>query len=1002
MVKRAILWLLAAFLLLAPAVLHAQEHTYYVQHFNSENGVPNTIKGIQLDREGFIWLATESGLVRYDGSAFKLYNHSDSGATVNRLWVVDTSAGGSIYIETEGNQYFYLTSHNTLRSIPEKVLFAHDTSFHFHPDLPYRIYRETTTRFLKKQLPFWAIPDLKKITQAYANNVPCVNGYYYYINSANELVVTDTSLKRFYRPVLTGPKAAKDRDTWTMLSSLFQRDHDAYVHADSTIFRIALSADRSVATLIPVLSVGAVQTIIGFQPLPGNATYIVGTQIDGIYVFTRKQFNTLTQHFGGDNTFYAQAPFGNNGVLTKKGALLPDTFMPFHSNFDHTTVLHARDGSYYLASRQLLKRGIQQLDSHLDSIRFITSYTGMVRCIRQLSDGSIWLCADSLFIGRIAGDSVHWVPKPSSVPRDFIVAVFTEAGKNVFWVAGNKGLVKADLNTNKLSFVPTLSNINVRSLYQDSLGVLWICTYGSGLYGLYKDKLVSFPLDRDRYLSFAHTILPDHSGYMWVTTNHGLFQIKQSDLYAYLEKGAPVPYYYYYDNTSGFLTNEFNGGCYPAGITLPNGRLSFPSLNGLVQFFPDSLHPLLPRADIFVDNVTADTTTITAVDSTYSIPRKTTFLQVFVSSPYFGNAYNQQLEYALDDRTETWHPLPADKVIELVNLPTGTHVLTIRKRAAFGANGFITKKITLFVEPAFYETIVFRVLLIALLMLAVYLLFVIRTRLLIQQKKKLQEEVLARTKDQQSLIGELQEVVDELEQSQKSLQETVQFKETLAMILAHDLQSPLRFLSDAAGRMHKKNLDSTDPETLDLSYELTKTSSNIYHFVADFVTWIKKVNIDETIDIQPVNVSTLLNELTVFFSELKRNRKNVLMVHAAPDVFVHTDYQLLKIILRNIIDNANKHTREGNITVTLAAGAHTAAIEIADTGSGINPDILRNIQHRMEQPPGLAGSSLDGLGFGYRFIIDFCRLSKITLTIKSQPNGGTTVILSGFRFAANA
>ena len=57
----------------------AQADSYSILHFTNENGLPqNTIKGIEIDKKGFVWLATEVGLARYDGYRFQLYNQLNS------------------------------------------------------------------------------------------------------------------------------------------------------------------------------------------------------------------------------------------------------------------------------------------------------------------------------------------------------------------------------------------------------------------------------------------------------------------------------------------------------------------------------------------------------------------------------------------------------------------------------------------------------------------------------------------------------------------------------------------------------------------------------------------------------------------------------------------------------------------------------------------------------------------------------------------------------------
>lgn len=50
---------------------------YTISHYTDENGLPqNSVKFIAPDEEGFLWLATENGLVRFDGDHFRNFNVS--------------------------------------------------------------------------------------------------------------------------------------------------------------------------------------------------------------------------------------------------------------------------------------------------------------------------------------------------------------------------------------------------------------------------------------------------------------------------------------------------------------------------------------------------------------------------------------------------------------------------------------------------------------------------------------------------------------------------------------------------------------------------------------------------------------------------------------------------------------------------------------------------------------------------------------------------------------
>ena len=81
---------------------------YFIEHFTSENGLPqNNIKGISIDTYGFVWLATEDGLVRFDGHHFYVFNRSNLPVSVNRLPYITHSERDTISPGLSRNQVSY-------------------------------------------------------------------------------------------------------------------------------------------------------------------------------------------------------------------------------------------------------------------------------------------------------------------------------------------------------------------------------------------------------------------------------------------------------------------------------------------------------------------------------------------------------------------------------------------------------------------------------------------------------------------------------------------------------------------------------------------------------------------------------------------------------------------------------------------------------------------------------------------------------------------------------
>ncbi len=1005
MQKRILFLLVALFLLCVVQVARAQFPGYHVQHFNNENGMPNSIKGLLQDNNGFVWIATESGLVRFDGMRFVHFNRSENGEAINRLFDVRTTASGRIYLLAEAERFYTVTRNNTLRRIAADSILREQGDVEAHISMAQRLYLRCREKFHSGNLPEWALPGISGIGRSYANTITKLGGNYYYLNQKGTLVAADTSLSRAERidpqiPRLSKVAGKPAGDSLPV--SLIQTPGQIFLRCADSIYELRFSSRNKIARAKPVLYIGGISNIVGLLQLPHLKTTIVATLTDGIYVFRRQDLSTLRLGNRDANVFYAQAPAGADGVLTPKGMIAPGQFVPLRITCSPYNILKTREGTFYLNRRDPYSAAVAHLDTNLQLLREIPAGRNAAFSFRQAKDGRIWMTAENAFLGTIENDSIAWKQQPPGLPDDFRVANFIESGDNRFWIVGNKGLAAVDFNKNTARLFPGLENKSVRALYEDAMGTLWIGTYGNGFYALYRNELVHFPVDPNRYLSYVHVFMPDQSGRIWMTTNHGLFLFDTKDLYSYLVKRDGMPYFFYMDHTDGLATSEFNGGCIPAGIVLQNGKFSLPTMNGLVQFYADSIYPVFPRSDIYVDRIVADTVSLEATAGRIRIPKKLRNLQFHISSPYFGNSYNQSVEYKLDDERDQWHLLDKDYVIELNNISKGEHSIRLRKRSGFGKDQVVARRIDFFVEPVFVETLAFKLLLLTGIAALFYLFYRIRIRLLLEQKKLLEKNVAEATKEQHALIGSLESVVAALESSKDELQKMVQFKEHLAMVVTHDLQSPLRFLSDAMDRLHRHHL-AIGGETEELSREIKKTSGNIYQFVADFTVWIKNINVQGHIDPKPVPLRPLLDELKDFFAELQKARGNRLVMELPEGICISTSYQLLKVILRNLIDNANKHTREGLITIRVEEVGGEAIIEISDTGAGISPAVLQKIlQHSSDSELFSYGKQTNVLGFGYRFVTDFCKLMGVSLDIRSNVGEGTIVKLYHFRTCAKA
>ena len=83
---------------------HSEDEHFIINRITSENGLPNaSVWSITQDQDGFIWLGTSYGLIRYDGIEFKSYTHNPNDSTTinsNRIDEIYLGPGGDLWIKT--------------------------------------------------------------------------------------------------------------------------------------------------------------------------------------------------------------------------------------------------------------------------------------------------------------------------------------------------------------------------------------------------------------------------------------------------------------------------------------------------------------------------------------------------------------------------------------------------------------------------------------------------------------------------------------------------------------------------------------------------------------------------------------------------------------------------------------------------------------------------------------------------------------------------------------
>jgi signal transduction histidine kinase len=748
--------------------------------------------------------------------------------------------------------------------------------------------------------------------------------------------------------------------------SLLQQKDQLFLLFNKCIYRLSYVDDKTLHAAL-LISAPEIPNINSFRDYPSIHTYVVGTNTRGLFLFKKKQFRTLSFP-ETDNIFYAQAPYRGTEVLTHFGVLAASGYTRFpFDNIKRQAILKDKDGNYWLnkAAESIIK-----IAPDFKVLREIKLDDLYINSFAQTRDGSIWLVTNKRRMGKVGDKGIEWLE------ADFKLNAMHDLlpiDNENFWVGGNRNLVQINVRTKRIIRYNFFNDCDVRHLYLDKKNTLWIGTYGKGYFALNNKMLTRLPLDNKGNLNFVHALLEDSKGNVWITTNNGLLRARKQDLEEYIAGRQPSVYYRYYSREQGFNTNEFNGGCSPAGLELKDGKLSFPTMDGLVQFYPDSLKETFPGGRIFIDELIVDGKTLEVRDDLV-LPPSFNRLELLISSPYYDNPANQVIEYKLKEFDDKWYPVGNHNTIVYNRLPYGNYELQLRAKTSFDKGYNTTAALRFTVKPFFYQEWYFKALAILLLVVLVLVFFRLRYFILIKKQRKLEHKVQQRTRE---------------------LVYNNRLKEKLTLLIAHDLQSPLHFLTILARHVHKAAQNKDMDSVLEGSEEIKNTTAKIYAFVKEFSLWNMSLNDNYRLNKTSFPVSALIEELKEFFEEMLRLKNNTLELKIAGGLKINTDRDVLKAILRNVLDNANKYTQNGTISITASKDDQSClTLSVRDTGNGMTEQQVDKLNYRIKQSPSIPAIEKDGR-LGFQLIIDFAARLDAKLSISSESRQGTMITISG-------
>jgi len=245
---------------------------------------------------------------------------------------------------------------------------------------------------------------------------------------------------------------------------------------------------------------------------------------------------------------------------------------------------------------------------------------------------------------------------------------------------------------------------------------------------------------------------------------------------------------------------------------------------------------------------------------------------------------------------------------------------------------------------------------------------------------------MKRIKDfSKELEGRVIKRTEQLNEARKVAEDANRAKSTFLASAGHDLKQPLEAIGMFSGMLEKRMPD-------DLSRAIMKDMHNAQRSMRSLLDSILSLSKLEAGVIEPAPTTfalqPLLNQLTQEY-RVSAQQKGLAFMMVPCSLEVTTDRLLLERILRNILSNAVRYTKEGRILLGCRRKGDQVSIDVLDTGLGIPEESMDNIFTEFSQLDDPERDRSEGIGLGLAIVKRLCQLLALRVNCQSTVGKGS-------------
>ena len=237
---------------------------------------------------------------------------------------------------------------------------------------------------------------------------------------------------------------------------------------------------------------------------------------------------------------------------------------------------------------------------------------------------------------------------------------------------------------------------------------------------------------------------------------------------------------------------------------------------------------------------------------------------------------------------------------------------------------------------------------------------------------------------------ELKQAHDKISRQAESLKELNATKDKMFSVISHDLRAPLGGIKSMLDLMYEDQSANKQISLQSLN-SLKNAADQTYNLLENLLYWSRSQRGRLVNNPEMINLYDLVIENMELLQTMSDNKKIEVNNQVDPHATALADRNMVKTVLRNLIINAIKFTREkGQITMANEYKDGLLEVSVTDNGVGIQKQNLEKILNMKEYYTTFGTKREKGSGLGLNLCIDFIRRNNGELYIDSEYGKGST------------